>query len=208
MHSLLRKFFRLPTSILFFLLFITFVMLHNLIYALTGVEEALFFSLALISVLISLISTLNRFLNLLTFSLSSHLSISPKKSSSLIQSLLITHTIFSWLAIILLLLAYSSIWPLLSNIPFIPPPFYTLVAFLIFPPTLFQTFILLQHKFSKISLNLVAWSAFVPAIIITAALTLTNFPLYPSAHLGLSLLSLSFFILGLSYLTFSHKLKA
>lgn len=208
MYNFFKKFFHLPTSILFFLLFIIFVLLHNLIYALTGVEEALFFSLALISVLISLISTLNRFLNLLTLSFSSHLSMSPKKSSSLIQPLLMTHTIFSWLAIILLLLAYSSIWPLISNVPFIPPLFFTFVAFLIFLPTLFQTFILLKRKLGKISLNLIAWSVFVPAIIITAALTLTNFPLYPSAHLGLSLLSLSLFILGLTYLTLSHKLKA
>lgn len=208
MHSLLKKFFRLPTSILFFLLFIIFVLLHNFIYALSGVEEALFFSLALISVLISLISTINRFLNLLTLSLSSHLSISSKKSSSLIQSLLITHIIFSWLTIILLLFAYSSIWPVISNVPFIPSPFYTLVAFLILPPTLLQTFILFKHKLSKISLNLIAWSVFIPTITITAALTLTNFPLYPSARFGLSLISLLLFLLGLTYLTLAQKLKA
>ena len=208
MHSLLRKFFRLPTSILFFLLFIIFVLLHNLIYALISVEEALFFSLALVSVLILLVSTLNRFFNLLTFSPSSHLSISSKKSSSLIQSLLIVHTIFSWLVIILLFFAYSSIWPLLNNVPFIPYPFSTFVALLTLPLTLFQTFTLLKRKLNKIFINLFAWSVFIPAIIITTALTLTNFPLHPSARFGLSLLSLLLFLLGLTYLTLSHKLKA
>jgi len=193
--------------IILFISFVVSVIIHNILYAILGFEEPLFFSLALISVVGLVLSTIHNFLHLACSLINKKISIPLKKHTTFTRRLFFYSAVFNLIASLLLILGHQQLTPLIAPISFIPPLFFVSTGVFVFAFTAWQVYVIKTNSLKRKQLIFASWMALIPAIILLAALFVALFPIYLYTKTTLLIYALYLITTGLVYLSLSQKLK-